>query len=135
MAGEIGAEEGPTGCYGTSSRRGPPADPCGGSAASEVRAGANGERLLTCPERVRQRAKLGPMGEDQTIGALFRAKAISEDEVDAAVTSCVTGPPDEAFVFAGIYLVNLAAAVQAVPHARERLSDPNASEFLKRIAV
>ncbi|WP_336489715.1 hypothetical protein [Methylobacterium nigriterrae] len=72
---------------------------------------------------------------DQTIGALFRAKAISEDEVDAAVTSCVAGPPDEAFVFAGTYLVNLAAAVQALPQARERLSDPAASEFLKRIAV
>jgi hypothetical protein len=70
-----------------------------------------------------------------TIGDLFRAKTISEDEVDAAVTSCIAGSLDEAFVFADTYLVNLAAAVQALPVARERLSDPGASEFLKRIAV
>jgi len=57
------------------------------------------------------------------------AKTISEDEVDAAVTACVAGAPDEAFVFADTYLVNLAAAVQALPQARERLSDPSASEL------
>jgi hypothetical protein len=75
------------------------------------------------------------MANDPTIGELFRAKAISENEVDAAVTSCVAGSSDEAFVFADTYMVNLAAAVQALPQARERLSDPSASEFLKRIAV
>ena len=47
----------------------------------------------------------------------------------------MAGSLDEAFLFAGTYLVNLDAAVQALPQVRERLSDPNASEFLKRIAV
>lgn len=75
------------------------------------------------------------MATDQTIGDLFRAKAISEEEVDAAVTVCVAGPPEEPFVFAETYAVDLAAAVQAIPQARERLADPSASEFRKRIAV
>src|SRR4051812_10727547 len=75
------------------------------------------------------------MATNPTIGELFRAKAISEDEVDTAVTASVAGSPDEAFVFAGTYTVNLAAAVHALPQARERLGDTTASEFLKRIAV
>jgi len=70
-----------------------------------------------------------------TIGELFRAKAISEEEIDTAVTSCVTSSPKEGFLFAGAYTVNLAAAVHALPQARERLSDPGASEFLKHSAV
>ena len=47
----------------------------------------------------------------------------------------MAGSLDEAFLFADAYLVNLKAAVQAIPKIRERLSDPSASEFLKRIAV
>ncbi|MER2269091.1 hypothetical protein [Methylobacterium oxalidis] len=75
------------------------------------------------------------MAETPTIGELFKAKEIGEEEVDAAITGYLAGALDEVVVFADTYRVNVAAAVKAVPKLRDRAHDPDASEFLKRIAV
>ncbi|AWN39599.1 hypothetical protein [Methylobacterium durans] len=75
------------------------------------------------------------MAETPTISELFKAKEISEEEIDTAITDYVAGALDEFVVFADIYRVNMAAAVQAHPQLRDRAHDPDASEFLKRIAV
>ncbi|AWN40105.1 hypothetical protein [Methylobacterium durans] len=75
------------------------------------------------------------MADIPTVSDLFRAKVIGEEEIDAAVTACVAGTAKEPFVFADVYEVDLASAVAAIPRAHERLHDPEASEFLKRIAI
>ena len=75
------------------------------------------------------------MAETPTVSELFKAKEITEEEINATITAYVAGAWDEVVVFAGTYSVNVAAAVEAVPQLRERAHDPDASEFLKRIAV
>ncbi|MER2265278.1 hypothetical protein [Methylobacterium oxalidis] len=75
------------------------------------------------------------MAETPTISELFKAKEIAEDEIDVAITDYVAGASDEVVVFADTYKVNVAAAVEAVPQLRDRAHNPDASEFLKRIAV
>ena len=76
------------------------------------------------------------MADTPTISELFKAKEVAEEEIDAAITAYVAGSLDEeVFTFADTFRVNLAAAVEAIPQLRDRAHDPDASEFLKRIAV
>ena len=78
---------------------------------------------------------LAVMADPQTIGELFKAKLILEAEMAAAVEAYFADPKTAQFVFAGGYSIDLMSAVRAQPSAKKLISDPDASEGLKRGAI
>ena len=77
------------------------------------------------------------MAEDPTIGELFKAKVVSDDEIAAAVDLFMREPAVSLFRFAEGYSLNVAAAVEAHPlvWARTIVANPGATEELRRAAV
>lgn len=72
---------------------------------------------------------------DRTVGELFKAKAVTDDEVNAAVEAYLAEPETAAHQIADGYLLDLAAAVQAHPFARATLSGERPTSARKRKAV
>ncbi|GEP04011.1 hypothetical protein [Methylobacterium oxalidis] len=75
------------------------------------------------------------MPEDRTVGDLFKAKAVTDDDVRAAVETYMADPATTLFVMGEGYGLDLAEAVQAHEWAKVMTANPNATEHLKRAAV
>ena len=75
------------------------------------------------------------MTESPTTGELYKAEAITDDDLDAAVEAYIADPRTTVFVMGDTYQLDLRAAVKAHPFARDNLRNPEASPGLKRAAV
>jgi hypothetical protein len=75
------------------------------------------------------------MAENPTTGDLFKAKAILEADVVAAVDAFMTDPTITAFLFGDGYQINLADAVSSHEWAKVTAANKDATDHLKRVAV
>ncbi|GEP07405.1 hypothetical protein [Methylobacterium oxalidis] len=75
------------------------------------------------------------MSEALTIGELFKAKAITDDDVRAAVDAYMVDPSATLFVMGDGHGLNLAEAVQSHEWAKAAVEHPTAIDRLKRAAV
>lgn len=75
------------------------------------------------------------MPESPTVGELFKAKAVTDDEVDALVAAVLAGQRDERAELAEGYTVDVAAAVNASPFATAVLRDKTSRNGAKRNAA
>ena len=75
------------------------------------------------------------MGDDQTFKDLFKAQAIFEVDLRAAVDAFMADPATERFLIRHRYAADLAAAVAAPWFVRETMDNGNATNELKRAAV
>lgn len=74
------------------------------------------------------------MADAPTLAALYKAKAITEADLVAAVDAYLDDPVTGEFMI-GDYTLDLAAAVLASTFATEMLARPNATEADNRNAV
>lgn len=70
-----------------------------------------------------------------TIADLFKAKAVTDEQVDQAVETYLSAPGTSAHPIAEGYTVDLAAAVRGHGWARKVTANPEANPILKRAAV
>ena len=70
-----------------------------------------------------------------TVGDLFKAKAITDDQVNAAVEAYLADPGVAERWLAGRYLVDVTGAIVAHPFARAALSGAKPSPYRIRSAV
>ncbi|MCP1539024.1 hypothetical protein [Methylorubrum extorquens] len=70
-----------------------------------------------------------------TVGELFKAKAVTDEQVNAAVEAYLADPETSAYRLTGGYSINLLDAVSRHSFSQQVLSNPNASQPLKRDAV
>ncbi|KAB1068747.1 hypothetical protein [Methylobacterium planeticum] len=75
------------------------------------------------------------MAESPTIGELYKAKAITADDVVAAVEAYMADPTTTLFVMGEGYGLNLSEAVRSHPWSRTTVASAEASDHLKRAAV
>ena len=78
---------------------------------------------------------LGAMAETPIISELYKAKAIVEADLDAAVEAYMADPKTSQFLFAGGYSLDLMVAVRAQASARKLMKDPKSRPSLKRAVV
>lgn len=69
---------------------------------------------------------------DPTIGDLFKAKAITSDEVNTAVDVFMRDPTVSLFRFASGHTIDPAAAVKDHEPSRKAVAEPGASETFRR---
>ncbi|TXM92099.1 hypothetical protein FV222_23700 [Methylobacterium sp. WL103] len=72
---------------------------------------------------------------DPTTGDLFKAKIVTDDEVNTAVDIFMRAADVRLFRFASGHTLDLAAAVRASRHATATLTEPTAKDGSKRSAV
>ena len=70
-----------------------------------------------------------------TVGELFKAKAVTDDEVNAAVEAYQEDPGATTHPIADGYSLDLAAAVAGHGWASQVVANPESSPGLKRAAV
>lgn len=70
-----------------------------------------------------------------TIGELFKAKAVTPEDVAAAVDAFMADPTTTLFMLGEGYGVDLAAAVAAQAWATREMANPDATEHIRRHAV
>jgi hypothetical protein len=70
-----------------------------------------------------------------TVGELFKAKAVTDDEVNALVAAYLADPEPGAHPIADGYSLDLAAAVSGHRWASSVMTNPESSPGLKRGAV
>ncbi|GJD96899.1 hypothetical protein [Methylobacterium iners] len=70
-----------------------------------------------------------------TFGELYKANAITEEDLVAAVNAFMTDRTTAEFAIGGEYVLDLAAAVQASPFAMRMLNDPAFKDGSRRSAV
>ncbi|POR40016.1 hypothetical protein [Methylobacterium sp. V23] len=75
------------------------------------------------------------MAENSTTGDLFKAKAILEADVVTAVDAFMADPTNREFLFGDGYRIDLAEAVQSHEWAKVTITNTDATEHLKRVAV
>lgn len=75
------------------------------------------------------------MSENLTTGELYKAKAILEADVVAAVDTFMADPTTTAFLFGDGYRIDLAEAVHSHEWASVTVGTKDATEHLKRTAV
>lgn len=75
------------------------------------------------------------MAQNPTTGELFKAKAVLEADVVAAVDTYMADPGTTAFLFGDGYRIDLAEAVRSHGWASVTVATKDATEHLKRIAV
>ena len=75
------------------------------------------------------------MPEAPTVGELFKAKAVTDDQVNALVDAILTGQMDEGAPLGDEYRVDIPAAVKASPFATSVLRDKTSRPGAKRNAV
>jgi len=78
---------------------------------------------------------LGGMPENPTTGDLFKAKAILEADVVAAVDAFMADPTTTAFLFGDGYQINLADAVSSHEWTKVTVANKDTTEDLRRAAV
>ncbi|GJD97323.1 hypothetical protein [Methylobacterium iners] len=74
------------------------------------------------------------MADDPYFGDLFKAKAISDEDVNAAVDAYMADPTTGRFMI-GEHPADLASAVARSPYAQSMLADPGIENASKRSAV
>ncbi|WP_132254418.1 hypothetical protein [Methylobacterium segetis] len=75
------------------------------------------------------------MAEQPTTGGLFKAKAITEDDVLAAVDAYLADPTTSLFLMGDGYGLDLDAAVRSHAWAAQTVFNAEATDHLKRAAV
>lgn len=75
------------------------------------------------------------MPESPTVGELFKAKAVTDEQVSAAVEAYHADPDTTAHPIADGYSLDLAAAVAGHGWASQVVADPESSPGLKRAAT
>ncbi|MBX9934638.1 MAG: hypothetical protein K2Y56_24520 [Methylobacterium sp.] len=75
------------------------------------------------------------MPGDQTVGDLYKAEAIVEADLDAAVEAYMSDPTISQFAIGAGYKLDLHAAVEASPFARVTMARDDASAHVKRTFV
>ncbi len=70
-----------------------------------------------------------------TVGELFKAKAVTDEQVNAAVEAYRADPGTTAHPIADGYSLDLGGAVAGHPWASEVVANTESSENLKRAAV
>lgn len=70
-----------------------------------------------------------------TTGELFKAKALADDDIVAAVAAYMADPTTSAFLFGDGYTIDLAEAVKAHEWASVTVGNKDATDHLKRAAV
>jgi hypothetical protein len=75
------------------------------------------------------------MAENLTTGELYKAKAILEADVVAAVDAFMADPTTTAFLFGDGYQIDLSEAVRSHEWASVTVGTKDATEHLKRTAV
>ncbi|MEN3212211.1 hypothetical protein PUR23_19565 [Methylorubrum populi] len=70
-----------------------------------------------------------------TVGELFKAKAVTDEQVNAAVEAYLAEPASGMLPIANGYQINVAEAVEAHPFARATLSGESPTPSRKRKAV
>ena len=78
---------------------------------------------------------IGAMAENPTTGDLFKAKAITSDEVDAAVDAVLAKPEIGAYPIGGGYLLDLGVATKAHKPTVAALADLGGNVKHRRIMV
>ncbi|KQQ23750.1 hypothetical protein ASF53_05355 [Methylobacterium sp. Leaf123] len=74
-------------------------------------------------------------GSDATVGELFKAKAVTDEQVNAAVDAYLADPGTTAHPIADGYSIDLAAAVAGHGWASAVVANPESSPTLKRGAI
>lgn len=75
------------------------------------------------------------MAENPTTGEHYKAKAILEADVVAAVDAFMADPTTTAFLFGDGYQIDLSEAVSSHEWAKVTVANKEATEHLKRAAV
>lgn len=75
------------------------------------------------------------MAGDPTFGDLYKAKAILDADLDAAVETYMSDPSTDRFAIGDGYSADLAAAVAGSPFAAGMIADPGIKPGSKRRAV
>ncbi|WP_232629296.1 hypothetical protein [Methylobacterium sp. Leaf118] len=75
------------------------------------------------------------MAEPPTVSDLFKAKALTDEQVDAAVEQYLAEPRTTAHPITEGYTVDLAAAVAGHHWASQITANPGTNSVLKRAAV
>ena len=75
------------------------------------------------------------MASPPTVGDLFKAKAVTDEQVNAAVERYLAEPGTSAHPIADGYVVDLAAAVSGHGWASRITANPATNPVLKRAAV
>ena len=70
-----------------------------------------------------------------TVGELFKAKAVTDEQVNAAVVAYLADPTLDAHALTDGYSLDLAAAVAGHGWAKQVVGNPEASPNLKRGAI
>ena len=70
-----------------------------------------------------------------TVGELFKAKTVTDEQVNAAVEAYLADPDASAHPIADGYTLNLAAAVAGHGWAGQVVANPESSPGLKRAAI
>ncbi len=70
-----------------------------------------------------------------TVGELFKAKAVTDEQVNAAVDAYLDEPDTDAHPIADGYSLDLAAAVAGHGWASQVVANPESSPGLKRGAI
>ncbi|CAO4140615.1 hypothetical protein LPLAFNJD_LOCUS736 [Methylorubrum aminovorans] len=70
-----------------------------------------------------------------TVGELFKAKVVTDEQVNAAVEAYLAKPETNAHPIADGYVLDLAAAVAGHAWASEVIASPEASPGLRRAAT
>ncbi|WP_238182812.1 hypothetical protein, partial [Methylobacterium trifolii] len=75
------------------------------------------------------------MPDNQTTGELYKAQAINEADVVELVEAYMADPTTTLYVFGDGFGLDLAGAVRSRGWATQIVTDINASELVKRVAV
>jgi hypothetical protein len=75
------------------------------------------------------------MSDQPTTRDLYKAKAITDEEVRAAVDAYMADPATSLFAITERYSLDLAGAVRSHAWAQQTVSNADATEYLKRTAV
>ena len=75
------------------------------------------------------------MASDATFGDLYKAKAILDADLDAAVEAFMSDPKSPRFAFPSGYSLNFLVAMGGQASARRLMKDPDSSDALKRAVV
>ncbi|CAO4173264.1 hypothetical protein [Methylorubrum aminovorans] len=70
-----------------------------------------------------------------TVGELFKAKAVTDDDVTALIDAVLDGRMEERFELAEGYVLDVAAAVKANAFATAVLRDKTSTSGVRRTAV
>ena len=75
------------------------------------------------------------MATNPTTGELFKAKAVTETDIVAAVDGFMADPTTTTFLFGEGFSIDLAEAVRSHEWASVTVGTKDATEHLKRLAV